>query len=895
MNNKKITAFTKSFGIRKKLLLAAFLSVVLSVGITTVISSIRFSKNLMTATKERISQISLSTNSYIVEKINHQLDLLITISISETLREQLRKTNASFAQLSEDERELRINDIESIWSADDEEAVTQVNKITENNISLYLSRFKISHSEEAELFVTDKYGKVYAMSNLTSDYWQGDEEWWLESIQGNIYVNHPEYDESSQTWAIIVGVPVFENEPGSDVIGVVRGTVDISPLFESIFDPDITDYIFGSFVSTDGISYSQSDGELQVTQLSDEILPFLNNSEDNAAFTGNDIYGNSLLVSSAGLAVKDNFLGWIVIYIQKSWITRLINASIIGNVLVGLILMVLLSGASLLLSNSILNVLQNLKQETSRLAIGDYSYKFSDSLLRSTDPDVSSLVKSIEKMKDAIQTRENRIKEREKEYRQLVETMSEGLVVANPEGLITFVNPRLCQMVGFGHDEIVGSEIIHFFSDKRKENVLRLWNNPEIYKGKVYESELLTKTGKIVHVAISTEPQDDESGNHTGLLAVITDISDRKAFEMNLKRKLLEISGLREIDNAILNQANYHGVVDTVLKQLKEHLHADGAAIYVLSPKSKSIDYASAFFLEKKYEFEDLESDYDQMMQAAETKEGRQINKIHNNFLVCDHLHDKNFNVLYTMPIIINNMVHGLAEIAYLDNVELDAEWHNYFNALLTQTAVGISKIQLLEDLTESNTALKEAYDGIIKGWAKALELRDEETKGHSDRVYELSIKMALKNGFSGRKLEAFQRGALLHDIGKMGIPDNILLKPGKLSPEEWAIMKLHPELAYVLLSEIPFLKEAVEIPYYHHERWNGSGYPSGLKEKDIPLSARIFAVIDVWDALTSDRPYRKAWSIEKTKEYMINNKEILFDPELVDQFLDLLKEEGVL
>jgi PAS domain S-box-containing protein len=893
VRSKDIGTFIRNFGIKKKLFLAALLSVLLSIGITSLINSIQFSNNITSDTKDRIAQISISTNTYTIEKIRHQLDLLITISISEQLKEQLRRENNTYALLTEEDRTKRINEIEAVWASNDEKAVSLIQEIYGNSISKFLLRFKSAYAEEVELFVTDKYGQIYAMSNMTSDYLQSDEEWWQKSITGNIFISYPTYDESSQTWAIILSVPVFDNEPGSKVIGIVRGTVDITSVFDSIFNPDITDYIYGAFVSSDGYAYIQADEKLQVQKLTEDAFLFLDSGFDDVTSESKDINGVPVLAAKTRLEINENFLGWIVIFVHKSWVTESIYSTILSNIFVGLVLTIILGGMSILFSNSILNVLRDLKQDASHLAIGDYSYRFSNHLINSSDPDISSLVNSIEGMKIAIQIREEKIRSREREYRQLIETMNEGLVVVGTEGMVSYVNPRMCQLIGYSQEEIIGKGFLRFFVEERRKSVIRMWKTAEQSSGQIYESKMITSLGKIVDVSISTEPQFDETGRYTGLLAIVTDISDRKAFELNLQRKLNEISGLREIDTSILEQANYFGVVDTVLKQFKEHLHADGAAIYVISPQTNAVDYASAYFLNENYDHEILKIDHEQINRIANIKDGQKIQKSDDHMIVCNFLRDKNFNIHYLAPIVINDVFHGLAEIFYFDDVKLDKEWHNYFNALLTQTAVGISKIELMDHLRKRNLELKEAYDGIIKGWAKALELRDEETKGHSDRVFELSIKMAERYQFSASKFEAFRRGALLHDIGKMGIPDSILLKPGKLTPEEWDIMKLHPDLAYVLLSEIPFLKDAVEIPYYHHERWNGSGYPSGLKGEDIPLAARIFAVIDVWDALTSDRPYRKAWSVEETRSYMIENKAVLFDPDIVDQFLDLLKEEG--
>jgi putative nucleotidyltransferase with HDIG domain len=188
---------------------------------------------------------------------------------------------------------------------------------------------------------------------------------------------------------------------------------------------------------------------------------------------------------------------------------------------------------------------------------------------------------------------------------------------------------------------------------------------------------------------------------------------------------------------------------------------------------------------------------------------------------------------------------------------------------------------------------LRESYDLTLQGWARALEYRDGETAGHTQRVMELSVALARGLGLNAEEIRALQRGAYLHDIGKMAIPDKILLKPGPLNDDEWKIMKQHPVRSREFIAEIPFLKPAIQVAYYHHERWDGSGYPEGLRAEQIPLAARIFTVIDNWDALNSDRPYRKAWPREKVIAYLRENAGSIFDPQVVDTFLGILKEEG--
>lgn len=186
------------------------------------------------------------------------------------------------------------------------------------------------------------------------------------------------------------------------------------------------------------------------------------------------------------------------------------------------------------------------------------------------------------------------------------------------------------------------------------------------------------------------------------------------------------------------------------------------------------------------------------------------------------------------------------------------------------------------------------AYDATLEGWARALELRDSETEGHSRRVAALTDQLALALGVPDEARVHMHRGALLHDIGKMAVPDGILLKPGSLNEREWDILRQHPTHAVDLLSPIEYLRPALDIPKFHHERWDGSGYPYGLAGEDIPLAARIFAVADVWDALAHARPYRRAWSETEVMRHLESLAGSHLDPRVVDVFLTLVREGRV-
>ena len=199
---------------------------------------------------------------------------------------------------------------------------------------------------------------------------------------------------------------------------------------------------------------------------------------------------------------------------------------------------------------------------------------------------------------------------------------------------------------------------------------------------------------------------------------------------------------------------------------------------------------------------------------------------------------------------------------------------------------------QLKIQLTSLYQQMVDLCEDTIQGWVLALELHDGESRAHAFRVAEMSEKLAPHLGLKEPLLFHIRHGALLHDIGKLGVPGNILKKNGPLTEDEWAIMRKHPVLAYEMLASIKFMQPALDIPLYHHEKWDGTGYPHGLREENIPLAARIFALVDVWDALRSKRPYRQeAWSNAQIITYLQKQANLQFYPYLVEVFVQLLSE----
>ena len=245
----------------------------------------------------------------------------------------------------------------------------------------------------------------------------------------------------------------------------------------------------------------------------------------------------------------------------------------------------------------------------------------------------------------------------------------------------------------------------------------------------------------------------------------------------------------------------------------------------------------------------------------------------------------------YGVPLIAKSKIKGVLEIFHRTPLEPNPEWIGFLETLATETAIAVDNAEMYNDLQYSNLELTQAYATTLEGWSRALELRDRETEGHTQRVTEVTIDLARRLGVDGNEIVHMRRGVLLHDIGKMGIPDSILLKPGPLTPEEWEIMRQHPVYAFKLLSTIHFLRLALDIPHYHHEKWDGTGYPLGLNGEEIPLAARIFAVVDVWDALRSERPYRPVRKDDAVTLYILEQSRQHFDPKVVEAFLNLINE----
>jgi len=364
-----------------------------------------------------------------------------------------------------------------------------------------------------------------------------------------------------------------------------------------------------------------------------------------------------------------------------------------------------------------------------------------------------------------------------------------------------------------------------------------------------------------------------------------------RLFEMT-ERSLQRLATLRAIDQAISSNTDLTLTLNILLNHAKNLLNIDTIAILRLNPITNILEHKASQGFHGHY-ISPMNSKLGEGLAGMAALERRSLSlssiqpRLTDSSVQEKALADT-FKAQFYVPLISKGIVRGVLGVYHQTALDPDIEWESFLEAIAGQAAIAIENAELFEGLQRSNMELSAAYNATIEGWSKALDLRDRETEGHTKRVVELTRDLARAMGMEDKALIHITRGALLHDIGKMGVPDNILNKTGPLSDEEWGLMRKHTIFAYEMLSPITYLRPALDIPHYHHEKWDGSGYPEGLKGEQIPLSARIFAIVDVWDALRSNRPYRKAWSDEKALAYILEHKGTHFDPKVVDTFMSL-------
>ncbi len=473
---------------------------------------------------------------------------------------------------------------------------------------------------------------------------------------------------------------------------------------------------------------------------------------------------------------------------------------------------------------------------------------------------------------------EQALRENEEKYHALVEVASSAIFLETLSGDILDCNSTACSMLGYTRDELLGLNVRALLSEEMNRRMEQTMDLEMELGGIHWETYNRHKNGTLIPVEVSTRLVD--IGGQTLVVVYVDDISQRKQRE----REMEAIAGVSAALRTAITQAD---ILPVILEQLVSRLNVHGAFIALNESDGRLVKIEQGCGTWAEMSGRLLPERENICTRVARTNRLYLNNNPRDDSLFPFPELMDGVVAVASVPLIMQGHTLGSLTVGYERSIRSD-ELH-ILTAISDIAASAIQRARLYEQTSRQAAELAEAYDATIEGWALALELRNKETEGHSRRVTELTLRLASSMGISETELVHIRRGVLLHDIGKMGIPDSILLKPGPLTEEEWTVMRLHPEHAYHMLSSISYLRPALDIPYCHHEKWNGTGYPRKLKGEEIPLYARIFAVVDVLDAITSPRPYRA---------YTLSNKEALayiqeeagqhFDPRVVQALVQI-------
>jgi PAS domain S-box-containing protein len=478
----------------------------------------------------------------------------------------------------------------------------------------------------------------------------------------------------------------------------------------------------------------------------------------------------------------------------------------------------------------------------------------------------------------------------ERLFRTLFENANDAIFLINLDNLYTRANQKAAELLGYSMAELIGMPISAVVAPGEYTDSLDI--KRALLEGRavpMYERNMRRKDGSVFPAEVNVTLVRDKNGCPEYIQSIVRDIAERRQKDARLKIQLEHLQTLREIDRLITSGPDMVKTLNGLLEHVVRQLAVDAAVIYHPNRSSGQLEILADCGMPMCLTCLAPITRADPLAGQAAALSRRvmlpELGTLEDPRLIT--LVENGFHSGFAIPLIAKGVVNGVLEVYLRTAFEPPEEWMDFFETLAGQAAIAMDSAELFQDLQRTNLELTQAIDATLEGWAGALEMRDKETEGHMQRVTHMSVELGRMMGLDADALVYLRRGALLHDIGKMGVPDAILLKPGPLTPEEWEIMKQHPVNAYNWVRSISFLKQAVDIPHYHHERWNGSGYPLGLKGEEIPLGARIFAVVDVWDALLSARPYKDPWPVEKVKANLLENAGILFDPAVVEKMIE--------
>ena len=479
----------------------------------------------------------------------------------------------------------------------------------------------------------------------------------------------------------------------------------------------------------------------------------------------------------------------------------------------------------------------------------------------------------------------------------IAESSLDAIVLVDEEGLITYLNPSAERMFGYRQSEALGRSLHSLIvsPEARHKYDLALKEFQQSGQcqvvGRPLEVQALRRDGSSFPVEVSIAAMQIKGKWHSA--GTVRDITERRRSEEKARIRLEHLDTLHAIDLIITSSLDLHLTLREFIDHVIAQFHVDAVDVLLFNPHTLVLEYAAGRgFLTPKIQESRLR--LGEGIAGVAALEHRVIGipdlkAPDSGFARTPLLEGEEFVAYYAVPLIAKGQVKGVLDLLHRAPLPLDSEQQGFLESLAVQAAIAIDNATLFDELQRSNIELTLAYDATLEGWARALDLRSETTERHTVRVTEMAVRLARTMGMGEKELVHLRRGALLHDIGKIGIPDSILLKPGPLTPEEQEVIRHHPDHAFAMLQPIAYLRPALDIPYCHHERWDGTGYPRGLKGEQIPFAARIFAAADIWDALfASDRPYRKPLPKEAVRDYIRSLAGTHLDPKVVEAFLKL-------
>ncbi len=478
-------------------------------------------------------------------------------------------------------------------------------------------------------------------------------------------------------------------------------------------------------------------------------------------------------------------------------------------------------------------------------------------------------------------------------FKSISQTASDSIITIDEFGKIIFINKATEVMFETPQEKLIGQDLKLIMPE-------RYWieHQDRLNKlGSGIEPKILSKTVKLhglrkgtIEFPIELSISNWEVKGVKYYSAIIRDITVREEALLKLNRQLLESTTIHEISNAALTMNNIDHLIEKVTTIIGKNFYPDHFGILLYDfDKEQLSPHKSYVGLTAEDRIFTAPLGKGIIGTVAKNIKSIRISDTRNNsiYLATD---SGVFLSEICVPIQFEGKLLGVINAESKNVNSFDVFDERLLTTVANQTALAINRISIMNDIKNLNQDLSISYQATLEGWSRAMDLRDRNTEDHSKRVTNLTVSLAKRIKYPESEIDFLKRGALLHDIGKIGIPDDVLLKPGPLNEEEWELMKTHPLLANDLLKNIPFLDKSLAIPLYHHENWDGTGYPNGLKGDEIPLAARIFSIIDVYDALGSDRPYRTAWKKDKVLAYLIEQSGKKFDPYLLNEFILLIK-----